>query len=58
MWVDQKSVDDRYRCFYVMLIHESHVFELQSDWKFEVCDPCSFFNATYAVMRKTWKIQT
>ena len=39
---------------YMMLIHESHVFELQIETKFEVCDPCSFysFNATYVVTSK------
>ena len=30
-----------------MLIHESHVFELQVETKFEVCDPCIFINTTY-----------
>ena len=30
-------------CIYVMLIHESHVFQLQSETKFEVCDPQSVF---------------
>ena len=25
-----------------MLRHESHVFELQVETKFDVCDPCSF----------------
>ena len=41
-------------CIYMMLIHESHVFQLQSETKFEVCDPQSVFfsNATYAVKRK------
>ena len=31
-----------------MLIHESHVFQLQRETKFEVCDPQSvfFLNAT------------
>ena len=27
--VDDKPVDDGYRSMYMMLIHESHVFELQ-----------------------------
>ena len=27
----------------MMLIHESHLFELRSKTKFEVCDPRSFF---------------
>ena len=26
-----------------MWIHESHVYELQIEMKFEVCDPYSFF---------------
>ena len=26
---------------------ESHVFELQVKTRFEVCDPCIFFNTTY-----------
>ena len=31
-----------------MLIHESHVFELQVETRFAVCDPSlHFFNATY-----------
>ena len=29
MWVDCKSVDDGYRCIYLILIHEVHVLELQ-----------------------------
>ena len=41
MWVDYKPGDDGYRCIYTMLIHESHVFELRSETKFEVCDPRS-----------------
>ena len=31
---------------YMMLIHESYVFELQTETKSEVCDPCSFCYAT------------
>ena len=27
---------------YLMLIRESHIFELRSETKFEVCDPSSF----------------
>ena len=27
----------------MMLIHESHVFELRSEMKFEVCEPCNRF---------------
>ena len=30
------------RSIHMMLIHESHVFELRSETKFEVCDPSSF----------------
>ena len=30
----------------MMLIHESYVFELQTETKSEVCDPCSFCYAT------------
>lgn len=36
----------------MMLIHESRVFELRCETKFEVRDRHSFFNATYAVTRK------
>ena len=28
----------------MMLINESHVFELRIETKFEVCDACIFFN--------------
>ena len=28
---------------YKLYMHESHVFELQSEKKFKVCDPSSFF---------------
>ena len=31
---------------YVILIHESRVFEMGLEMKFELCDPCSFFNTT------------
>ena len=31
------------RSIYMMLIHESYVFELRVETKFEVCDPGSFF---------------
>ena len=31
------------RSIYMMLIYESHVFELRVETKFEVCDPRSFF---------------
>ena len=34
------------RSTYMMLIHESHVFELRVETKFEVCDPGSFFFLT------------
>ena len=27
---------------YMMLMHESHVFELRVETTFEVCDPCGF----------------
>ena len=30
-----------------MLRHESHVFELQVETKFDVCDPCSFLMLLY-----------
>ena len=43
-----------YMC--MMLLHEGHVFELQIETKFEVCGTCSFFNATYVVPKKAWKI--
>ena len=36
----------------MMLIHESHVFELHIKLKFGVCDPCILFNTTYEVTRK------
>jgi len=42
---------------YMMLIHESNVFELNVELKFEVCDPCIIFNTTYVVTRKAWKVQ-
>ena len=35
---------------YMMLINESHVFELHIETKFEGYDPCTFFYATYVVM--------
>ena len=35
---------DWFRSVYMMLIHESHVFELQVEMKFEVWDSCSFFS--------------
>ena len=38
----------------MILINKSHVFELWSEMKFEVCDLCSFFNTTYAVAWKAW----
>lgn len=38
----------------MILIHESYVFELWSETKFEVCGPCSFFNTTYDVAWKAW----
>ena len=38
MWVDCKPVDDEYRSMQVMLIHESRVFELRVETKFEVCE--------------------
>ena len=43
MWVDDKLVDDGYWSMYMMLIriHESRVFELRIETKFEVCDPRS-----------------
>ena len=34
---------------YMMLIHKSHVFEMWIETKFEVCEPCSFFDTTYVV---------
>ena len=37
--------------YFMMWIHESHVYELQIETKFEVCDPYSFFYATYVVTR-------
>ena len=42
------------RSIYMMFIHESHVFELGVEMKFEVCDPGNFFYATYVVTRKGW----
>ena len=42
-----------YRSIYMMLIHESHKFELRFETRFEVCGPRSHFNATYVVTRKT-----
>ena len=41
----------------MMLIHESHEFELRIKTKFEMSEACSFFNATFLVTRKAWKIQ-
>ena len=35
-----------------MLINESHVFELQIEIKFEVCDLASFCCTTYVEQRK------
>ena len=52
MWVNFKPVDIGCRSIYMMLIHESHVFELEIETMFEACDPRSFFNATYVVTRK------
>ena len=40
-----------------MLIHESYLFELWIEMKFEVYGPHSFFNATYVVTTKACKIQ-
>ena len=37
----------------MMLIHESHVFELRIKTKFEECDPWSSFIATLIVTRTT-----
>lgn len=37
--------------YFMMWIHESHVYELQIETKFVVCDPYSFFYATYVVTR-------
>jgi len=34
------------------LIHESYVFELRTETKSEVCDPCSFRYATYNSNKK------
>ena len=42
---------------YMMLIHESNVFGLHVELKFEVCDPFIIFNTTYVVTRKAWKVQ-
>ena len=36
----------------MILIRESHIFELQVEKKFEVCDPRSFFNVINIVMGK------
>ena len=41
----------------MMLIHESHVFELQIEIKFEVCDLASFCCTTYAEQRKAEKFR-
>ena len=45
MLVDFKPLDNRYRCtvYNMMLIYESHVSELWSEMRFEVCNPCSVF---------------
>ena len=40
----------------MMLIHESHTFEERIEKKFEMCEACSFFDATFVVTRKAWKI--
>ena len=45
-------IDDGYRCIYMMLIYESHVFQLRVETKLQVYDPGSFFDATYEVTRK------
>ena len=38
----------------MMSIHESQVFELRVEMRFEVCDPLTlFFNATNVATRKT-----
>ena len=55
IWVDYRPIDDGYRCLYMMLIHESQVFELWSETKFEVCDSSQFFNSNYAETRKALK---
>ena len=38
MWVDYRPVDVGCRSIYMTLIHESRVFELRIETKFEVCD--------------------
>ena len=34
---------------YMMLIHKIHAFEPWIETRFEVCEPCSFFDTTYVV---------
>jgi len=37
---------------HMMLIHESHVIDLQIDMMFKVCEPCSFFSNATSVIKK------
>ena len=41
------QIDKKEKENHKMLIHESHVFELWIEMKFEVCDPHSSFSTTY-----------
>ena len=55
MCVNLKPVDDGYRSYiynHMMLIHESHVIDLQIDMMFKVCEPCSFFSNATSVIKQ------